>query len=163
MHILFFVVIIIIVIFIIIIIIIIIINVIIIVTIVIIIIVLASFSRWFYLSFFLFLLKSGRRRISSDLLDSTKYLIWFFNSVIVRMFSIFSLVSCSSNLFSRDLDDVPRTLITIFITVILMLRKFTLSGKIQVFVSLFAFFYFLSVVRWNNKIYYMTSYFLLVN
>ena len=39
-----------------------------------------------------------------------------------------------------------------------------LSGNIQVFISLLAFFHFHSVIRrWNNKIHWLTSYFLLSN
>ena len=53
----------------------------------------------------------------------------------------------SSSLFSKPLGIIPNTLTTIDITVSLF------SDKIQVFVYLIAFFFFLSVVNQNGKIY----------
>ena len=74
--------------------------------------------------------------------------------------SIFRLMFNFFSLLSKSLATVPSAPI---ITVTFMFRVYLqLSNKIQVFVYLFTPFYFLSVVRWNNKIYKMTCSFFLV-
>ena len=71
-----------------------------------------------------------------------------FNTAMVYMVSIFELISNYSGLFSMSLGTVPSTLVTFGIITNL---KFLFSSKVQVFVDLFAFFHFHSVVRWGKK------------
>ena len=69
------------------------------------------------------------------------------------------IISDSSSLFFKHLMIVP-TISTFFsITVTFM---FQLSGKIQIFIYLFIFFHFDSVVHWNSKIHQITSSFFLL-
>ena len=69
-------------------------------------------------------------------------------SVGIKITSILSQILSWSSLFSSR----PRLSITICTTVTFMLYRFQLSSKIQAFVYLLAFFYFQSMVFWNDNI-----------
>ena len=66
---------------------------------------------------------------------------------------------CTPSLFFRPLGTVPRAPLQL----VSLPQLIQLSGKIQIFVYLFAFFYFHFVVRRNSKIHQMTDSFFLVN
>ena len=71
----------------------------------------------------------------------------------VWMVSIHLPISDSSRALSNVLEPVPITRITIGITITLMFQNlFLFSGKVLVWVSLFTFFDFHSMVCWNGKI-----------
>ena len=70
--------------------------------------------------------------------------------------SIFPLVSHSPSLFSKSLGSVPNASSSIDINLIFMF----LDSGVCIF---FAFFYFHSMICWNDKANDITSYFLLVN
>ena len=70
-----------------------------------------------------------------------------FNRAIVWIVSIHPPNSNNSNFLSNLLGSISNTPFTIGITITLMF-----SGKVQVFVYPFGFFYFHSVVCWNRKI-----------
>ena len=90
---------------------------------------------------------NSKQNFGQDALDSSSYfqfLLFFFN----------------------PLETVPGTPTTIDITVTLMLHRFFFhfSGKVRVFVSLLAFFDFLSVLHQDGKFLWITSsFFLLFN
>ena len=67
----------------------------------------------------------------------------------------FLLISTPSTLFSRPLVTVLSAPTMIGITITFMFHSLQLSSKIRIFVRLFAFFYFLSIVHWNAQIHFM--------
>ena len=76
------------------------------------------------------------------------------------MFSTCPLISKSSSPFINPLVTVPRALIIIDITVTFMFHSFfQFSGKVEIFISLFVFFQFYSVVSWNSIIIIILFYF----
>ena len=86
-----------------------------------------------------------------------------FKTAVVRMFSILSLISSFPRLLSIPLKTFQSAPSMIGITASFMFPSFFLfSGKIQVFVYLFAFSYFHFVVRWNKKTFHMVSSFFLL-
>ena len=87
------------------------------------------------------------------------------NNVIVWMIPILPQISDSSSPFYRLLGIVLNAPTTIDITLTLIFESFFhFSGKVQVFIYLFAFFYFDFVVGQNPKIHKMAnSHFLLIN
>ena len=71
-----------------------------------------------------------------------------FNFTVIYMVSVYFLILSSSSLFCWPLRTVPSALITIGITVIFMFHIFfSVFWQDQLFVYLFAFFYFYSVVQ----------------
>ena len=85
-----------------------------------------------------------------------------FNSAEAWLVSIHPLISSSLSLFSKFWWRVPRAPTMIGITVNFMFHCFyQLSGKILLFVQLFAFFHFHSLVCWLCKINFTDSLFLI--
>ena len=83
----------------------------------------------------------------------------FDDNAVLWIISIFSQLSIFSSPFFPLSGTVPGTLSAIGITFTLILHKILLfSGKIQVFVYLFALYSFLFVVNWNNKIHKTANY-----
>ena len=79
------------------------------------------------------------------------------NSDVFCIHTILTLTSYSFRVLFQDLGDGANAPTTIGNTINLMFDSFFLSsGKIQVFVDLFAYFHF--VVHWNSKIHKLTSF-----
>ena len=80
------------------------------------------------------------------------------NNVVVWTVSTRSLISKSSSLFNNPLVTVRKASITIGIIVTFMfLSFFQFPSKVQVFILLFTFFQFYSVVSWDSKIHNFAS------
>ena len=84
-----------------------------------------------------------------------------FNSAVVLMISILSLISSFLSLFSRFLGTVPRTQSTIGIIITFTFHIFSVLW--QGLFHFFAYFYHCSKVYCDGKIHQMTSSFFLVN
>ena len=92
------------------------------------------------------------QQVTSSLQDSSQYSGRFLNDVVLRMVFSRPPKFKSSSSLNKPLGVVLNTPIRIGITVSLMFH-----GKVTVLVLLFAFFHFLSVVRWISKIHYIVS------
>ena len=109
-----------------------------------------------------FSLKSERQEIFSDLNISYEYPTWFSQ---YRGLDCLNSISDTHfpGLFSMPLETAPTTSTTMISSSLLCSTVFQLSSKIQVFIYLFAFFYFHSVVCRNGEIHWLKSSFLLVD
>ena len=88
-----------------------------------------------------------------------------FNNVVVWMVSTRPLISKSSSSCTNHLVTLLRAPIKIHTPVTFMFNSFCFqfSGKVDVFVSLFVFFQFYSVVSWKSKVNNSTSSLFLVD
>ena len=95
------------------------------------------------------------RLLAASILRSPGHLLSILadiSNAVVWIISILTRISSSTSLFWHE-TTIPSTPTTSGITVTFHVPLlFQFSGKIQVFTSLFAFFYFPSVVRWKGKI-----------
>ena len=81
------------------------------------------------------------------------------NTAAVWIASIRPLISKSSSPLINTLVTVPRALITIGINVTFMFRSFfQFPSKVEVFILLFTFFRFYSVVTWDGKVHNFASF-----
>ena len=107
-------------------------------------------SSCFLLLFFNWTLSDSKSLQISRTLQS---ILADLNNAVVWIVSILPLTYSFLNLFPRPFGNIPMALITIGITVTFMCHSFFLpSGKIQVFVCLFAFFHFHSTVHWKGSL-----------
>ena len=92
------------------------------------------------------------QQVSSGLQDSSQYSGRFQQCHLLDVLD-FPLISNYSNVLFKPLEIVPWASTTTGITITFDIPQvFLFSGKVQVIVYLFAFFYFHSVVLWNGKI-----------
>ena len=110
-------------------------------------------SLFFFFCFFVFFYLSLSDYKSPLVSRTLLSILADLNYSVVWIVSILRLIFSSSSLFSKAFQSVPSAPTTTSITFTLMFHGFFLyfSGKVQVFLYLFTFFYFYSMLHWKGK------------